>query len=1127
MKPPLRFCFLGCFEVWRGTELLSPQVWRTRKHAALLKILVGERRRMVPADRLIEWLWPHLRPEAGLSNLHVGISLLRRVLEPELESPADSSYILTHHPGYLFNPAASCWIDVDEFGKHIAEARVQQRKGDSAQAIRAYEAAEALYRGSYLPDDLYEDWAIGPRERLLEEYLTLLGQLHRLYMNHGDGAAALRAAQRALALDPSREDAHRQAMNAYYALGRRTDALHQFERCRDILRKELGVEPMPRTRLLHQRILSGDAQIVTEAQAVRPGLGPLPFVGREAELATLHGLLNKARREGLQVALISGEAGVGKTRLLDEFALSVRQQDVTLLRARCHALEQDIPYHPLREALSEALAGQDVPALAQGLGAWACVVAGMLPLLWEYCRDIEQPPALAPGEEQARLLHGLGLLLQGLAKERALVLFVDDVHWADGATLQALHYLSRHVQRVPSLFVAAYRTEELQTTALEGESPLQQLLASLRRECRPVEMPLQRLSQTQVTALTAAVARSPYGGKLFSQRLYRATEGNPLFLAETLRALFDQGVLYRDEYGSLATDFDETTEAYEELPMPATVRDVVVDRCRQLSAQQQRALAVAAVIGRAFTFDLWLRATRAHEGELLDTLEQSLARHLLVRQADGWYDFSHGLIGEVLCRELSPERCRILHRWVAEALNEQGVESLAGEIAHHYLQAEMWEEALEYLEAAGQSALRLFAHQEAWPYFAKAYEVLDQLGIGEAKRRYAILRQMVHLCGVLGQRQGADAYIHEALALARELDKPGQVGEMLQALCRHYFIGGEMEQALELSKEAVDLARRTGDIAQQASALRQHGYLCYRCGRHDQAFPALEEALRLSRQAGDRHAEAQTLNVSGVVYYYGGNYAQALALWKEALRVCREVGFKPVLAQVAGNVGELYRALGCYASALVFRHEALSVARDIGFRTIQPDSLLDLGRILSDLGRHEEAIPFIEDALTLASEVGHRHFVVQALNGLALVRLRLGGQDGAQGALELAQRALEEAREIGLLHGEAVALSLQGRALLAMGQVGAACDASQRAVELLEKHGVAEGDEAAIYYYHAQDLSAQGDEARAATYLSKAEAQVQARAARIGDAELCQSFLQNVPINRVICQSWREAHPGA
>jgi DNA-binding SARP family transcriptional activator len=1126
MEPRLRFCLLGRFEVWRDGALLPPRVWRTRKHAALLKILVGERRRMVPADRLVEWLWPHLSPEAGLSNLHVGVSLLRRVLEPELETPADSSYILTHHPGYLFDPSATCWIDVDEFGKHIAEARTHQREGDFAQAIRAYEMAEALYRGSYLPDDLYEDWAIGPRERLLEEYLTLLSQLHRLYLNHGDASAALRAAQRALALDPSREDAHRQAMSAYYALGRRTDALHQFERCRDILRTELGVEPMPRTRLLYQRILSGEAQIVTEVEAAKPSLGPLPFIGRETELATLHGLLNKARRQGLQVALISGEAGVGKTRLLDEFALSVRQHDVTLLRARCHALERDIPYQPLREALSEALTVEDIPTLARGLGVWAAVVAGMLPLMWEYCHDLEPPPPLAPAEEQARLLHGLSLLLQSLANERALVLFVDDVHWADGATLQAVHYLSRRLQQGPSLFVAAYRTEELGPATLEGESPLQQFLASLRRECRPVEMPLQRLSQAQVTALTAAVARSPYGGKLFSQRLYRATEGNPLFLAETLRALFDQGVLYRDEYGSLATDFDQTTEAYEELPMPATVRDVVLDRCRQLSAQQQRALAVAAVIGRAFTFDLWLRSARDREAELLDTLEQSLGRHLLVRQADGRYDFSHGLIAEVLCRELSPERCRVFHRWVAEALVAEAAENLAGEIAHHYLEAQMWKEALEYLEAAAQCALRVFAHQEAWPYFTRAYQVMGQLGIEEPKRRYAILRQIVHLCGVLGRKEEAGSYIHQALSLAQELNEPGQVGEMLQALCRHRFVSGEMEQALELSTEAVELAQRTGDIAQEANALRQHGYLCYRCGRHDQAFSALEEALRLSRQAGDRHVEAQTLNVAGVVHYYGGNYAQALALWKKALQVCREVGFKPVLAQVAGNVGELYRALGCYPSALVFRHEALSVARDIGFRTIQPDSLLDLGRILSDLGRHEEAIPFIEDALALASEVGHRHFVVQALNGLALVRLRLGGQHGAQEALELAQRALQEAREIGLRHGEAVALSLQGRALLAMGKVQVACEASQLAVDLLEKHGIAEGDEAAIYFYHAQDLSAQGDQARAATYLSKARAQVEIRAARIGDAELCQSFLQNVPVNRAIHQAWQEAHPG-
>jgi len=1136
-KPDLRFYLFGPFEVWRCGERLSPRVWRTRKHAALLKILVSERRRMLPADRLIEWLWPDLTPESGQANLYVGVSLLRRALEPDLKTPAASALILTHYPGYRFEPSSACWIDVDEFHRLSREAEAHVRKGNSSQALRAYQAAAALYRGEYLADDPYEDWAIGARERLRQEYLQSLSELHRLSLATGDASAALGWAQQALALDPPREEAHRQVMRAFYALGRREDALRQFERCRKILRDDLDVEPTPRTQVLHQQMLLGQLQLLSESQALESGLGPLPFVGRESELATLRALLNRARREGCQIALVSGEAGVGKTRLVEEFALNMQPQGVVRLRAHCNALEQKIPYQPLREGLSEMLSAIDVPALVRSLGPWAAVLAGMLPVLSESGLELAAAPALGPAEEQARLLHALTRLVQQLARGRVLLLTVDDLHWADGATLRALHQISRHLSDSPVLIIATYRSEEAESPASQQATPLRQFLDGLKRERqsrptaagrsetagRPAELHLQPLSLAEVTALTASMAHSPYGGRLFSQRLHRATGGNALFVAETLRALFDQGVLYRDEYGSLATDFDETTQSYEELPVPATVRDVVMDRFRQLSAQQQRALTTAAVIGRAFAFDTWLAATGLREEKLVEALERCLSRQLLAQRADGRYDFSHGVISEVLCRELTPERHRMLHRRVAQALVQQGNASLAGEIAHHYVEAHMWKEALEYLRQAGQSALSLFAHEEAWPYFLKAHEVLEHREAQNGEWRYAIALQMVHLCGILGRHTQAHAYIQEALELARASRDAGRIGETLQAACRHYFVGGQVQKAMELSREAVEWSERSGDARQQANALRQHGYLCYRRGQHDEAFAALEQSLQRSRQVADPQAEAQTLNVLGVAHYYRGDYARAQSLWSETLQLCRRIGFKPVLAQAAGNLGELYRAVGSYPAALVYRNEALQAAREIGFRTIQPDSLLDIGRTLSDLGRHQDAIPFVQEAVDLASEVGHRHFVVQALNGLALVHLRMGGRDQAQQALALTDQARHLAQEIGLRHAEIMALSLRGRALLALGDADAACEASRAAVELMERHTVSEGDEASIYFFHARNLSARGESGQAAAYLGKAKSEMEAKAERIAQDELRESYMKNVPVNRAICEAWEEA----
>lgn len=1116
-----RFYLFGSFEVWCGGERVPAEAWRTRKHAALLKILLSERGRVVPADCLIEWLWPDLPPQSGQANLHVGVSLLRRVLEPELERPVASSHILTRHPGYLFNPSPGCWIDVDEFRARLSNAEAHLREGEPAQAIRAYEAAANLYRGDYLADDPYEDWAIGPRERVREEYLEALGKLGSLNLAAGDGAAALSWAQHALALDPCREEAHRQAMRACYALGHQADALRQFERCREILLEELGVEPMPRTLVLYQQILSGQAEVIAEAGTVELGLGPLPFVGRGAELLTLRGLLDKARREGCQVALVSGEAGVGKTRLVEEFAAGVRPQGVALLRTRCHALERDIPYQPLREALSEALAAADVLTLVRDLEPWAGVVAGMLPALWERCPDLDPPPPLAPAEEQARLLHGLTRLVQVLASDGPFLLFIDDLHWADGATLQALHYLSGHLGESPVLLLGAYRAEETAT--------LEQLLTDLGHEGRLAEIPLHRLSQVEVTALIAAMARSPYGGKLFSQRLYQETGGNPLFLAETLRALFEQGILYRDESGAWATDFDEITESYEELPIPRTVREVVLSRHRQLSKQQQRALAVAAVIGRAFEFHLWLRATAAPGVELVDALEDCLARRLLVRQEDDRYDFGHGLIREVLYRALPLERRRLLHRRVADALAGED-DASAGEVARHYQMAGEHRQALHYWMLAGLTARRLFALQEAHGHFARALTAMDEEKIGlssdraELEQRYEVLRNLAFLSSLLGRRREEQQYLEAVLALARALDDNCKQYEIGLALAKYYFLTGRLEQALEMSRNVAHSSRDSGDADWEVNALRLAGYYEYRLGHKQRAFNTLQEGLELSRRIGDRQAEAQCSNALALMHYFEGDYSRALTVWQEARTICQEIGLRPVEAQVTANIGVVYRVLGCCAEATSCLEEGLAMAREVGFRTVQPDALLNLGLCRSILGQHEEGVRVVEEALALARGVEYTELTMRSLNGLAFIHLRLGDATHVQRALTLAGEALEVARTAGLRHGVALAHSLRGRAFLTQGQCAEAEQASAQAVQLLED-GAGEGFEEQIYFHHAKILEANGRLAEANRYLKKARAELEAKAARITDAELRRCFLEEVPVNREISTlgNWQDS----
>ncbi|OQA94265.1 MAG: Transcriptional regulatory protein MoaR1 [Chloroflexi bacterium ADurb.Bin222] len=320
--PHLQIRLLGDLELWRNEKLLSSDAWPDRKTCQLLKLLVTFRHRVVATDELIEALWSKLDPYAARNSLWVAISQLRRVLEPELTVRGDSSFILTEPPGYRFDSAGQCSIDVDAFLKQVRSGQEQQLQGKLTAAITAYTAAAALYRGDYLERDPYEEWAIPPRERLRETFLDLLRDLAACHLALGRYQDALSIARRALELEPCRESVWRLVMEAHYRAGEQDQALRAYERCREALSRELGVSPVAETTALHTRILQNPlVPVHAPPAALPPALAlRLPFVGRSREWPRLCELLQQVMEGQGQVVLITGEPGIGKTRLLEELA---------------------------------------------------------------------------------------------------------------------------------------------------------------------------------------------------------------------------------------------------------------------------------------------------------------------------------------------------------------------------------------------------------------------------------------------------------------------------------------------------------------------------------------------------------------------------------------------------------------------------------------------------------------------------------------------------------------------------------------------------------------------------------------------------------------------------------------
>jgi DNA-binding SARP family transcriptional activator len=714
----LRIGLLGSFQVWRGAERLPAAAWPGGKALQLFKILVTYRHRAVASDELIEWLWPHLPPASAHNSLWVAVSRLRHLLEPE-SGRRIYRFLVTEAPGYRFAAEAGCEIDVDAFLHHVSEGQERQRQGELAAAVEAFRAAERLYRGDYLAEDRYEDWALPTRERLREAFLELQIALGSCCLALGRYREALAHARRALDPDPCGESAWRLVMEAHYRAGEPDQALRAYQRCRRLLAEELGVDPLPETAALHERILRTPPPRNTRHEL--PTAPPpdalvvrLPFVGREREWSLLSRLLQEAIAGRGHMVLIDGQGGIGKTRLLEELAGLATARGAQVLMARCYELEGNLAYAPvvemLRSLLStapERLAPCPWPALA--------VVAELVPELRQARPDLPFLRPLSPGQERTRLLTCLAEVIRCCAQGEPLALLFDDLHWADRSSLQLVHTLGRQVPDRPLLVAGAYRS-----TRVEPGHPLAALQASLERRGLLTRLSLTAFQEEDVLLLVRILGGEALPAGL-AHWLHRETEGQPFFLAEVLRTLAQEGLLVADDAGGWHLAGDELPDPLARWPLPQGVRAAALERLDRLPPEDRALLDQASVLGREFPLALLAGLLDRPETALAAQAERLAARGFL--RPGGRYEFAHDLMRRAAYEALSEPRRRLLHRQAAEALLAMGAP--AGSVATHYAAGDRPWLALGHALAAAEQAGQLLAYDEALAWCQQAITLAE------------------------------------------------------------------------------------------------------------------------------------------------------------------------------------------------------------------------------------------------------------------------------------------------------------------------------------------------------------------------------------------------------------------
>jgi DNA-binding SARP family transcriptional activator len=932
---------------------------------------------MVSADNLAH----HLEVSPGA--LRTTVSRLRRLLGP--------ATLVSAPPGYQLRAEA---LDAREFEDCLAGAAAEV---ECATPPRRYlEKGISLWRGDAYAEFAHEPWASAESSRLAELRAGAIEDLAELLFERGEQSAAIATLEAHIADYPFRDRPRGLLMRALADAGRRVDALRAFQDYRRFLIGEVGTEPSPELFSLDRAIARHDAvgdltELPLPARLVATSESPFAFFGRSDELKALEDLHKRAITEHrLGVVLISGEPGVGKTSLVAQAARPVHEGGATVLYGGADE-GLAIPYKPWVEALTPLVRRLPDEVLRRFTGNNGLTLARLIPDLAR--RLGEQPPAPAAESDAERfmVMDSVVRFLTAASIETPLLVVLDDLHWADAASLQLLGQLAHSSMPMAVTVVGTFRHGDLSRS-----HPLTPLLARLHREPTVERLALVGLEDFEIIGLMEAAAGHalPDEGVELAQALRRETGGNPFFVVEMLRHLAREGIFVQENDGAW-----RLTVELDEVGLPTSVREVVAQRVATLGAETERALSMASVIGRDFDLSVLAAVLGHDELELSDLLEGATTAGLLLTLAGDAerYRFVHVLIQHTLYQDLSATRRRRAHLQVAELLEDTGTndaERLAA-LARHWLAATRQADvtkAVYYARRAGQAALTAYAPDDAVAWFSQALEVLDRHGASEAERGRILVQLSVaqNAAGLPGHRQT----LLEAAEIAQRLGDADLL--MAAALGGRRGFGGMTETDLERAAlfQAALSALGQKDPGQRALLLGSLAEVTdsrdwrRRRALADEALSLggeLDDAAKLDvvlscyqfRAQPERSAErlAQTAWACDTADRLGDPILRHWARYHR-IHACMEVGDLTEVDQRIEEIGPLVERTGlpyCRWQLLLIRtwraivagdlvtgerlnDEAVVVASDIG----APEALGVWGAVLFDLrvqqGRVEELI---------------------------------------------------------------------------------------------------------------------------------------------------------------------------
>jgi predicted ATPase len=829
----------------------------------------------------------------------------------------------------------------------------------------------------------FDEWQFFQTESLRRELLNVLERLVDIHSSLGEFEPAINYARRWLALDPLHEPAHRYLMKLYTWVDQRSAALRQYRECIRILEQELGVSPLDETTQLYQAIKENrEPPPPVEQKDEAPGLeveglqkmvhppisqplpslprlpGNYPLVGRSSEWTVLLEAYQASSNGHLIV--LEGEAGIGKTRLAEEFLAHVQAQGGATITARCYEGETNLAYGPFIEGLRPALAEPGcLGRLAELPVHWLSESARLLPELGYLRQDLPAAQPLDSPGAQSRFFEGLNqVILKVVNGPLPGLLYFDDLHWADEASLDLITYLVRRLHKRPLAVLVTWRSEQI-----PAGHRLRHLVSEAQRASKVTSISLSRLSQTDVKELIQSTIAAGDLPKGLAERLYRETEGLPFFLMEYL-----MGVAAGHNGDWL---------------MPGSVRDLLHSRLEGVTETGWQLLTTAAVIGRSFGFDILREISGRSEEEAVLALEGLITQGLISEKKSSFsekpdfyvpdeqegargpiYDFSHEKLCALVYEETSLARRRLLHRRVAEALisrtrGRSEIGNVAGQVAHHFRLAGQEIQAAEYFKLAGDHARRLYANVEAMAHFRSA------LALGYPDTT-ALHEAMGDLQTLLGEYGAALISYETAAALAPATG----LGRLEHKLGEVHHRQGEWELAESHFKAALEALNEESDAGSRARVYADWSRTAHQQGRSDQASKLAHQALELAEVAADKYALAQAHNISGILASSSGELEHARYHLQQSLALAEQLADPTAQVAALNNLALVYSASGEIEQALTLTKTALTICTTHGDRHREAALHSNLADLLYRSGQAEDAMAHLKQSVTIFAEIG-------------------------------------------------------------------------------------------------------------------------------------------------------------